>query len=697
MAPDHQTDPARTRVLAERWASWILPHWLERQADPSSPAFAPAPPTGGVVNTTAVDRAPIGVLDGSVLATVDPRGLVSPTWATWSLDWWVGADDRWHVPSREPAVRQRLIDGAPVVETVMRVPGGDLLQRVWAAQDASAGEVIAVEFENASRLPIALALSIRPYGVDGAGGIEELAVFEDRVSVDGQVAMWLPKPPARAAASDLASGDVAAVVLAGEASGSAPVASRCAAGFATAAVVYPLAHTARLQLHLPGSSRPTASRPSAVPPADAVARGWASHLATGARIELPDTELSEALAAARAQLLLAASGRQLAGDTSTVDTAAIVGALDRLGAPHPAATIVATLPSGQGSGGRLGGADPDSAATSAALVAAGRHWRVTRDDRLVAEIAGPLAAGGHHHLRGRGLLRRGRVEPDTLVDLGWRRRGLLDASAALVPSQPDAADALARLAGEVGDELERAVRAMQAVDGTTLDAMALVAPLEVLASDDPFVDSLLSWVADHATHDGAVARLAGATGLSPVLTSLAGRTEARRLDPAVLDRLDWFVRAGGPARTWAELVHPRLGSGCGGDGCAPAAAAAFVELLLDVLVHESVGSGLVLCPVWPDRWLGAGVEVHGLRTTIGVVSFAVRWHGERPALLWEVEPHDDLGPVRLTAPGLDPGWSSTDLRGDALLAAPSRDPRVPEHEDPAPGGIRGPGQGDSFA
>jgi hypothetical protein len=52
-------------VLAERWGSWVLPHWLERQADPASPSFAPAPDVGGVTNRTNLDRVAVGVLDGS--------------------------------------------------------------------------------------------------------------------------------------------------------------------------------------------------------------------------------------------------------------------------------------------------------------------------------------------------------------------------------------------------------------------------------------------------------------------------------------------------------------------------------------------------------------------------------------------------------------------------------------------------------
>ena len=57
-----------------------------------------------------------------------------------------------------------------------------------------------------------------------------------------------------------------------------------------------------------------------------------------------------------------------------------------------------------------------------------------------------------------------------------------------------------------------------------------------------------------------------------------------------------------------------------------------------------------------------GIEVHDIETRHGRVSFAVRWHGDRPALLWECPPGMT---VRATA--LDPTWSSPAARGDALL------------------------------
>jgi hypothetical protein len=65
---------------------------------------------------------------------------------------------------------------------------------------------------------------------------------------------------------------------------------------------------------------------------------------------------------------------------------------------------------------------------------------------------------------------------------------------------------------------------------------------------------------------------------------------------------------------------------------------------------------------------GADLSAHALGVGGGTVSFAVRWHGPRPALLWETE---DV--ARLTCTGLDPTWSTTEPAGEALLAPPRPD------------------------
>ena len=100
----------------------------------------------------------VGTLGGGAPALVDPVGTVRPPGAGWTLEWWIGADDRWRLPTNEVAVRQHRVGDAPVVETSMRVPSGDAIQRVYGA--AGAGTPIVVEVENASPAPFVVAFVV---------------------------------------------------------------------------------------------------------------------------------------------------------------------------------------------------------------------------------------------------------------------------------------------------------------------------------------------------------------------------------------------------------------------------------------------------------------------------------------------------------------------------------------------------------
>ena len=80
------------------------------------------------------------------------------------------------------------------------------------------------------------------------------------------------------------------------------------------------------------------------------------------------------------------------------------------------------------------------------------------------------------------------------------------------------------------------------------------------------------------------------------------------------------------------------------------------------LVRTVAGSLSLLPDDMPDDWYGLGFEAHRV-PTIGAdsLSFAVRWHGFRPAVLW-----DQHGAAhRLTSP-FAPDWSSADSRGETL-------------------------------
>jgi hypothetical protein len=88
------------------------------------------------------------------------------------------------------------------------------------------------------------------------------------------------------------------------------------------------------------------------------------------------------------------------------------------------------------------------------------------------------------------------------------------------------------------------------------------------------------------------------------------------------------------------------------------------------------GHELALLPVVPSTWLGQPVDVRAVPTPHGVCSFSLRWHGARPALLWELDGShlgsdgDESVPFVITTPALDPSFRTDRAAGEALLAAP---------------------------
>ena len=238
----------------------------------------------------------IGVLGGKRDATVDRSGVVSPRATTWELDWWIGADDRWRVPAHEAAVRQQLVDGMPVVQTSMRVPGGDAVQRVYGVPAGDVGEVAVVEIANESPAPFVAALVVR--------GASALDLDGASVWADGRSAIRTPRPPSRWAAS--VDGSTEATVVSGAASDGPFAHRQDRAARLVGAFLFPVAHRTSLRAVVTlGTQGIGATEPGALPDADAVARGWRAQLDRGLRVELPDESLQRAVDTARAATVLA--------------------------------------------------------------------------------------------------------------------------------------------------------------------------------------------------------------------------------------------------------------------------------------------------------------------------------------------------------------------------------------------------------
>lgn len=199
-----------------------------------------------------------GVTGSRWRASISLGGALAP-WDGEPLDWYVAADDRWHVPAQEPAVRQRRIDGTPVTETRVRVPSGDVVQRIYSVVDG--GGITVVEVENESTLPVAVAFDRRD-------------VLTERPIVDVPIE-GIALPPD--------------------------------------AFVLPLGHRASLRIGVPHGPLGDGRLPAVLPTALQVVRGWTMLTERASRFVLPDGErgaaLVERITAERCELALGAVPR----------------------------------------------------------------------------------------------------------------------------------------------------------------------------------------------------------------------------------------------------------------------------------------------------------------------------------------------------------------------------------------------------
>ncbi len=188
------------------------------------------------------------------------RGEVTP-WGDLLVDaevrlrWFIAADDRWYEPARETTVRQRQVSGVPVIETRLKVPGGDAVQRIYGV--ANSGGIIVVEIYNDSSLPFAVAF--------------------DR----GDISAMRAPSPTGVQGIDLPSGSV----------------------------VFPVGHHATMRVAVQvgadsNSAQLSASELEALPSFEQVERGWIAALQVSSRVDLPELSWSTLLTQKRCEILL---------------------------------------------------------------------------------------------------------------------------------------------------------------------------------------------------------------------------------------------------------------------------------------------------------------------------------------------------------------------------------------------------------
>ena len=193
----------------------------------------------------------------------------------------------------------------------------------------------------------------------------------------------------------------------------------------------------------------------------------------------------------------------------------------------------------------------------------------------------------------------------------------------------------------------------------------------------PTVGGALEFILRAGKRDAAVRPLASACRAAVDLFTAAG--DGRAADQA---RRAW-ERASSPWPVPSLPLPPLPAFGGGGSLVPddPQRLAADVRSFVGQLVSMEPDGTIDVLRGFEESWRGQSVEVRNAPTPFGRLSFAIRWHGARPALLWDVvtsettsataaERHGTspvAGTLRLRCSALDPTWTATGISGEALL------------------------------
>ncbi len=513
----------------------------------------------------------VGTIGSPRRALVEGSGRITIAAGTTDevvVGWWIGGEDRWYIPEREVTVRQSLVQGAPVVMTAIRIPGGDATHTVYGAVQGPR-ELAVIEIANKARAPIVGVLTI------SGPGARNVSVVGSTVRVDGFALLTLPRPPLRtASAQSLA--DLEAVVTNGAAGeGPAGLSDHHEGAFALMVPVSQAA-TIRASVLIGGSSSVALNGTpvlGSLPEVHTAASGWGVHLARGPRLTSPDQERNELLRSLIGGALLAAEPAIADRATSVRTRAVLARAFDAIGLHAEAGALLENIDDHQGRRGMIDDAravgsavDPvDGLLTTATVVDALAHHAWVTSDAVFAETFAPAAAG--------------------------------------------AVEAIVKATRK-----DDSLRPLLACAGSLRELF--------VAANDP-----------------------------------CAAAQAKKM----------WERFGSPWPLPSVALPPLPASSAGGSFVPddPLRLAAAIRAAADDFARVGPDGAVDLFGAFVPSWRGSSFEVRNVAVPGGRLSAAVRWHGQRAAVLWEVD-----GPlqVTITCRSIDPAWSASGRRGDALLA-----------------------------
>lgn len=656
---------------------WVWPYWVERQFNPTDDSFIPRAFSFSHINLTHRDWTAVGLPNVPFYSIVDPRGLVTPLFDGWSLDFWLLPEHGLPVfPSKLAEFTQTL-----ALDDNLRVRS-----RIGARDVALETEVRMTLEQNEPHCRItirvtgakgAIAVALRPYNPEGISAVDKVSFAADRRSwlVNARNPVLFDREPVRQALSIYKEGDVAHR-LDKPAEPTSEV--TCPVGMATAVALFSLedVRARPLEIRVPiydelkPKTRPTyATLPT-----------WSEAVAPLAKLHVGDARVQRLYELAAINLVLHAPGEVYPGPYTYKrfwfrDAAFILNALLTLGGVERTRRALAEFAPRQRRDGYFLSQEGEWDSNGEAIwmfhrfatltgetprlewreaIKKGAHWitkKRLRSDTGLPE-AGLLPAGfSAEHLG-----------PNDFYywDDFWGVAGIRCAAEIVRREEPVLADDFEREAVDFMAAIERSFPAgpqrrfpgaipaspKRRMDSGAVGSLVADYPLRLFPPGDERILRTADYLRDFSSCRGCFFQQMIHSGINAYLTLQVAQVRLRAgQTEAAWDLLDSVAALASPTGQWAEAIHPRSRGGCMGDGQHIWAAAEWALMVRACFVREENGSLVIASGVRAEWWAESGCWFGPSLTPFGPVTVRVsatsdgadvaiegQWRGPGPRL-----------------------------------------------------------------
>lgn len=615
---------------------WIWPYWVEKQFKPGDPSFVPRAFSFSHVNLTHRDWSAVGLPNLALYPIVDPRGLVTPLYDGWSLDFWLQSPDgKLHVPSRAQQFKQQLhTDNRLQVDSVFETTDGTLTADTELIINHQQKPELNIHLHGQMPDGGRLIVAVRPYNPEGIQFVERIDVDQQQslIKVNNDTEITMDQPGDAVYLSNYRHGDVANEVERDHIASVDQI--RCDAGMATAALSFdiPAEQGQRsVQLCIDLSNEQKRECKGEQTPGN-----WNDVLAPAARLQVPDRRLQQLYDTNLKTLTLLSADDIVPGPYTYKrfwfrDACLMMNALLAVNLPDRVGRALPDFLKQQKHDGYFQSQEGEWDSNGQVLWIMDRYEQLT--GKMLDETVLKGLAKAVHWLdkkreqapdsRHNGLLPAGfsaeHFGPNDHYywDDFWAIGGLR--GAATLFRRHNMTDEAVQ-ADRLRQDMERAVEASissidehhrrggipaspyRRMDSGAIGSMVADYPLQLGKADDPVIKASADFLIANCFYKGAFFQDMIHSGQNIYLTLAVAQTLLRQGDPRYEELLNTVVELASPTGHWPEAIHPTSGGGCMGDGQHGWAAAEFLMMIRNLFVREEtekliIGSGL------PQSWV----------------------------------------------------------------------------------------------